>query len=864
MRKKRRKLKGIEMGPNVMFSVFLAIGLGLFLFLAFSNTGGYFGELQEFFARLFGEDISPGSMDYKIAKASTESLTTALKCITNPVGCKCTGSSGCIFRPYSGIDATGAIIEETGPKDEIISLEPAVPDIPDLQINKENDANVDVTLKCSQNQNTVEPKTRLSTSDLIPVGEFFNCKKVLSEQISGLPGTIDYNWECKYCDDGYTKTQDNKCISKESLECTITNFQLPQSFEGTSAAKDWIDGFGDPLFVVYWQAFPTGEETDWSSMSAWYGGATTLTFGALCVFGITKGVKNTIKAGGYIVRSSADKTTSYIGSKFGKLTNVFKSEGTVVWESWIKRLESGQATHTRSSILNTLKSNFDQYAGKTFITESISKFKAAVPKTPAYTAAGASLATVDAYLAARLDSQFGMFFPDEIEPDSLMLQMPLKKREKEELPSRIIPVDSSVSDPVSKSIVKLNKPVMLNKEGFGIGPFSIGDEVRTLWLASPCKADLKISETEVFCSIYSYNEETGETLCEGPIKPSWFDRLNKFRTGCASLPNADKDMETLLKREAELIQDMDSVQIFNENGLIIDGSNRYYEIYDPLNRIRFYYDRNKGYVTQYSEPITSEGIPGTEIKQICQDGSCCGKVDINDDSIDVNFIRMMDETGFEASNMYLCDIELFDAINNEKSITYNLIGSLKDDGSLDKFFGLKLDFTTSGFTRSIFLKDFSTISVSQTTAEGIKVTKKYNFDGKIDEINDYLIDKVGIYISDADPLGLNEIAYVRSFVDGSTGQYDGITDSITSTNCNVRAMVVQVNKEHYEDKPNYCHKKNDMSEAKDILYTTGSIGVGVFTKAAKIGGPIGFALSTAVDCGIAIYDAKSEKSWPDG
>ena len=55
------------------------------------------------------------------------------------------------------------------------------------------------------------------------------------------------------------------------VSCDVQKFELPQQIDD-SLASDWIQGFGDPEFIVYYERFPDGEDKYWQadmlSMSA--------------------------------------------------------------------------------------------------------------------------------------------------------------------------------------------------------------------------------------------------------------------------------------------------------------------------------------------------------------------------------------------------------------------------------------------------------------------------------------------------------------------------------------------------------------------------------------------------------------------
>ncbi|UCC91290.1 MAG: hypothetical protein JSV39_03160, partial [Candidatus Aenigmatarchaeota archaeon] len=96
-----------------------------------------------------------------------------------------------------------------------------------------------------------------------------------------------------YLLNGETKTFNKHDINQllnlgggETAICTVYNFELPETFgEGLfspSAWKEFVNGFGDPSFLVYYQQFPIGEDTDWSSKSEWFKGVAKVMFDTMC------------------------------------------------------------------------------------------------------------------------------------------------------------------------------------------------------------------------------------------------------------------------------------------------------------------------------------------------------------------------------------------------------------------------------------------------------------------------------------------------------------------------------------------------------------------------------------------------------
>ena len=73
---------------------------------------------------------------------------------------------------------------------------------------------------------------------------------------------------------------------EQNLECAVNNFQLPEDFDGlVGTVEEYINGYGDPSFLVYWQNFPVGEDEDWTSASAWYQSVGRMMLWGFCLTG---------------------------------------------------------------------------------------------------------------------------------------------------------------------------------------------------------------------------------------------------------------------------------------------------------------------------------------------------------------------------------------------------------------------------------------------------------------------------------------------------------------------------------------------------------------------------------------------------
>lgn len=53
-------------------------------------------------------------------------------------------------------------------------------------------------------------------------------------------------------------------ISKKAPKCKVIGFELPQDIQRTLAQK-WIEGFGDPKYILYYESFPEGEGKYWTA-----------------------------------------------------------------------------------------------------------------------------------------------------------------------------------------------------------------------------------------------------------------------------------------------------------------------------------------------------------------------------------------------------------------------------------------------------------------------------------------------------------------------------------------------------------------------------------------------------------------------
>jgi hypothetical protein len=281
-----------------------------------------------------------------------------------------------------------------------------------------------------------------------------------------------------------------------SLDCTVKNFNLPESFGNGifKEPKEHIEGFGDPSFLVYFQNFPKGEDASWVGFSSWYKGVGTIMFLSMCASDFLrpalkglkllrptkfaeamKGLPHTASE----IKAEIAKEIKYVESVGQRSINTktYKMVGEDEASKFYEKIYvvPGPETYTArefsaSNLMQALKDDV-----KTWAKEN---WKPAMAKAMAY-------AVIDgeyAYAAARLDSEVGKIVYDN--PQSIVLQVPFKKGEPY---------------PIS------NLKTIDKETGIDLGMPVIRDKKTTMSLASPCHADIAIKKSEIKCGSYSYS-----------------------------------------------------------------------------------------------------------------------------------------------------------------------------------------------------------------------------------------------------------------------------------------------------------------------------------------------------------------------
>ncbi|MCK5608909.1 hypothetical protein KAR91_43955 [Candidatus Pacearchaeota archaeon] len=651
---------------------------------------------------------------------------------------------------------------------------------------------------------------------------------------------------------------------KPPFSCNVENFQLPQYINN---AEDWIGGYGDPEFLVYWQAFPQGENTDWTEMGSWYSGIATIGFGASCVLGTVitgaKVIKSAIKPGNVVNAIRSFKTSRTI-SKIAASKSIDKDKivtevvdtlidlenrGLIKLEKvlpdMIKYAEQGKSTLAKSFkkiLFPVMKAKLIE---KGLITKSHDTFKALAIRSATLTATTSTIygvgagiqaekdiqADMDAYADARLESELGKFFPSDV-PNSIQFQRSLIERKPYNLKGNIIKMDKVITDPTNQNIMDLKMPVVLNKNVELLG---FGDAITEFYLASPCIANVQVSKERVRCGVYEYDVRKDEVKCVSPNEGTGFFsglKTNIFELkSCGSLLSTVQPGKDKIQNEYNLIQNLKTIVVFQRDANVDvpqmegipeeschdDGlcTIKRDVIYDKIYDKTLFFDRNSNevdFIKHGELPI--EAIPLGVVTN-CFTGL--------NRQLDNEKLSLDEKT-------HICEIKVSNTLTQK--LKYRIY--LEDnEGKMGPVFGYGVGLLLPGIREIVFIiKD---------------VYPEETPDGKADFVESY-------YMNDLIP------RQQRVFIDYDS---DGDIDALKSDKCYVDAISVTPTKIKPEgDEPNYCFKR-DYSGYVDFAATTTSIGLSSLAKVSRIGGITGWALSAGTDCILMVATAKMDKAWPE-
>ena len=442
--------------------------------------------------------------------------------------------------------------------------------------------------------------------------------------------------------------------AEKEAKCEVRNFKMPETFSGlTSSAEEYINGFGDPSFLVYYQSFPAGEDADWSSQSEWFTGVNKAMFIAMCALDIIKPIakagqvakkalekasqKVTEKIAGKVEQSVIDDGLKSIERLFPELANKIEGEAilTVIKRDSVNNaiiasfkkkfpgikepgelyraaaepaITAGKMTKNKElddAFINVYNGKFSSVdlsemlldkADPTVLEKLMAKTvqKAKDPSTLAKFAKYVGIDYGISYYMARMDSELGKF--TKMHPNSIVLGMPLVREEATKLIGKtVIPKSAKIAYPDKQNMLQIGKPVVLVKGS--------GNPTVPFYLASPCMGDLKIETKPISCGVYTYNAINDLASCDNPDKSqygSWWDKLNDEKLpDCGSLLVG---YERIYKEKKEKLKDfvekMKNIETTSEMTLTRGtvNTNRI-RIKDPMEGIEFYYDKDNKLIT---------------------------------------------------------------------------------------------------------------------------------------------------------------------------------------------------------------------------------------------------------------------------
>lgn len=461
------------------------------------------------------------------------------------------------------------------------------------------------------------------------------------------------------------KTNINKILTMElenNAICKVFNFNLPESFGGglfnPDTWKEYINGFGDPSFLVYYQFFPLGEDGDWNSQSEWFAGVGKIMFAAMCIADIARPLlkirkiaKTAVKNGVTRMKNSVKnlKNSKQVEATITEAEKlalapelVGKVQGAEILATmkranmnkaivdYFKRRNPGEAAgavyRKATEPVRTAPGGWEGLVGENYaqmgrefetvfnggysnadlskilldksnpgIMENLMKKTIEKAKSPEMLARVAKYVGIDYGL-----SYYAARFDSELgkfikqHSNSLVLGIPLVREEAETLFKNEIPKSSTIYYPDKQNLVNLGKPVILIKKEWG-------NEPTPFYLASPCKAHLTIESKPVTCGVYSYDSLSGLTTCDNPNKDS--DWSKKLKSGklqeCGSLLVGDEDIFNFYKDTAKnMVESIEDAEVYGGESTLntSQGDLNRIKIVDPIDNIVFYYDKDNNVI----------------------------------------------------------------------------------------------------------------------------------------------------------------------------------------------------------------------------------------------------------------------------
>ncbi len=628
----------------------------------------------------------------------------------------------------------------------------------------------------------------------------------------------------------------------EEVTCKVKNFRLPERFLGLfDKGKEYISGFGDPTFLIYFQSFPSGEDDAWSSPTSWFHGVSTIMFATMCIGHF---VGPFVKAGKWILTKTSPtalaKATVKIAGKTESVSAKLKDLLVKYGKMKPERAEAilhKEALVTGATKKKTLISTIKDYFGKDFknkinlaVTKKYATFDDYYVATRELGLLGergsiyyksAEKAFADVATGKEIVTDLARFLPKEAAlsatraatikgigklsvpvvtktmgylaidaPAAYLLYIIDKKiRRTIDVPDKmILDMPGSKRDEYNLEFEFKEVPILLDK-----------DNDPSFYLASPCHTDLEIRKELIYCKRYVY-ESSGAVECE---RASDREICNEYYQGIGILPGwfTGKDCDKILSWVPKCGEDdyrgYDRTMFVDNNN---DG------VWDEV----IIYQYFKEVDINANKIVVKDPNPGDDDNRL----SSWKAYDENGDIIEEGTFYPLDpseDVSFRISGIISTQVEIRDD---------------NDDGLWDKVI-VGNPPSHIGTMRSVIA----------------------DLDGDGDWETMGIINTKGEY----EP----KIALSSKSEDGNVYYMDW---------CRTGAVIIKVDedsmkwyKDEYKEDYNFCYWRGN--ELLSDALVVGSFAANAFVKKLGVGG---FLLGTAADCGLAYISMKtSGGNWPD-
>jgi len=438
-------------------------GLGAYvLYLLISGTAGETNEFIEGICEaapfLCGGQSQTTTINYDTAKESTEGIVCGIDAVItgNPDRCKHLESD------EEDETVTGEAVSLESEGELSVDCEE---DLDNAEVYKtEHSSVIAVTLREAENQckDLCDEKDDCISS--LPL----NCNKILPNDplLEYYPNYRDH----LYCDCEMK-------LAKVNVKCTVNNFKLPQV---VSKWEEWIPFYGDPHFLIYWNKFPTEEDT-WNYRPGW---GTFALIGFATVMPLGRGSYIGFKAAWNMLKKTETKEIVLKAFESGSIRQFLTTNEKQILLGPVGKESKEAIKNLAKRLPSTQKKLLTKALMKEELTEMVSNrlLKYQGLKSVVWRGVKLSGPVLVAYIIESLDSR------NMAQGNSLTLKQPFEDPEVLDL-----------NDEWDK------KPVLIKWRP------EIGEEIKTMHLASPCYlSEFIITKDDVICGEFIFREKTDD------------------------------------------------------------------------------------------------------------------------------------------------------------------------------------------------------------------------------------------------------------------------------------------------------------------------------------------------------------------